>query len=227
MCYMDLCPRRCGRKELAWKDASYFWPFCNHSPWSRHSLLLQGSSLEYLKVVFDEAPQMAENTNCPGFDEQKHKVVIKVNYYLVLFPRPFWTMSHQPLSTQQYPHLQTRQLILAGEGRTGGHRPSNGEARTGLHLPVLSISMLACPLSASFWMLKSGEGCLGGHCIHGHLTSNKGSPPRASEGLARSPALGLHHTRGPRLIVAPKDRASSLSFTDPQRFEQRNATNTC
>ena len=48
-----------------------------------------------------------------GFPKQEYWSGLPVNTseLLVLLFKSSWTMSYQPLSSQQYPHLQTRKLI--------------------------------------------------------------------------------------------------------------------
>ena len=53
-----------------------------------------------------------------GFPKQEYWSGLPVNTseLLVLLFKSSWTMSYQPLSSQQYPHLQTRKLIQQMRG---------------------------------------------------------------------------------------------------------------
>ena len=71
---------------------------------------------------------------------------------LVLLFKSFWSMSHQPLSSQQYSHLQTRKLV---QRMRGGQKVTDPL----MVKPEQDFRSLLCPFPCWSACCQSPSGC--------------------------------------------------------------------
>ena len=89
-----------------------------------------------------------------GFPRQEYWSGLPVNTseLLVLLFKSFWTMSYQPLSSQQYSHLQTRKLVQWMRGRQKFTDPL-------MVKPEQDFRSLLCPFPCWSARCQPASGC--------------------------------------------------------------------